>query len=149
MCYPFSICPMDIQTHIIELETPGHTEIVDITAEVQQVVTASGLQEGQVCVMGIGSTTGISTLEYEPGLVRHDVKALWEKLAPYGQAYVHNQTWGDDNGSAHLRSFLTGTSLNVPFVQGQLILGTWQQIVFVDFDTQPRQRRIVVQAFGR
>ena len=139
---------MHLKTSIIEIQSEGYNDIVDITAEVQEVVIRSGLVEGQACVMAIGSTTGITTLEYEPGLVRQDVKGMLEKIAPYAKAYAHNQTWGDDNGAAHLRSFLTGTSLNVPFVKGKLILGTWQQIVFVDFDTQPRQRRVVVQVIG-
>jgi secondary thiamine-phosphate synthase enzyme len=113
------------------------------------VIDELEMQEGQACVFGIGSTTGITTLEYEPGLVHTDVKAMFQHFAPYGKAYKHNQTWGDDNGAAHLRSFLVGTSFNVPFVNGKLILGTWQQIVFVDFDTRPRDRRVVVQVYGK
>ena len=107
------------------------------------------MTEGQVSVFGIGSTTGISTLEYEPGLVNYDVKELLEQLMPYDKDYHHNQTWGDDNGSAHLRSLLMGTSHVIPFVKGKLLLGTWQQVVFVDFDTQPRDRRVVLQFIGQ
>lgn len=140
---------MNISTHQLQLRTQGHTHIYDITQEVQKIIRQEKYVEGQACIFGIGSTTGISTLEYEPGLVNHDINEMFEDFAPYRRAYRHNQTWGDDNGSSHLRSFLTGTSLNVPFVDGQLLLGTWQQIVFVDFDTRARDRRIVVQVMGR
>ena len=81
-------------------------------------------------------------------LTTQDIKNMMEEFAPYGKAYAHNATWNDDNGAAHLRSFLVGTSFNVPFVDGRLILGTWQQIVFVDFDTRPRNRKVVVQVMG-
>lgn len=139
---------MDIHTYTLTLETKGHTHIYDITDSIQQQIGDSTMQEGQVCIFAIGSTTGITTLEYEPGLVNHDVAEMFEQFAPYGKFYHHNQTWGDDNGSSHLRSFLTGTSLNVPFTKGSPILGTWQQIVFVDFDTRPRSRKYVVQVMG-
>lgn len=109
----------------------------------------SGLREGLATVSAIGSTTGITTLEYEPGLVNSDVAAFLEQLAPYSKDYVHNQTWGDDNGSSHLRSALIGTSQSFPFVEGKLMLGTWQQIVFIDFDTRPRQRQVVIQLMGQ
>ncbi len=139
---------MQIKTTFIEFNTEGHNSIYNITDQVQNIITKESFKEGQACVSAIGSTTGISTLEYEPGLVNQDVSEMFEHFAPYGKSYKHNQTWGDDNGAAHLRSFLLNTSQNFPFVEGQLILGTWQQIVFVDFDTKPRQRRVVVQFFG-
>jgi secondary thiamine-phosphate synthase enzyme len=107
------------------------------------------MQEGHVLISAIGSTSGITTLEYEPGLVRHDVADMFELIAPYGKSYKHNQTWGDDNGGAHLRSMITGTSQTLPFIDGQLILGTWQQIVFMDFDTRPRSRRVIIQITGK
>ena len=96
----------------------------------------------------MGSTTGITSLEYEPGLVNHDIARMLDKLAPYGVNYEHNKTWGDDNGAAHLRSALVGTSQSFPFQEGRLLLGTWQQVVFMDFDTRPRDRTIVVQLTG-
>ena len=140
---------MEIATGIIEFQTKGHNSIYDVTPNVREMILKEGFEEGQVCVSAIGSTTGISSLEFEPGLVNNDVNEMLEKVAPYGFAYRHNQTWGDDNGAAHLRSFLVNTSQNFPFVDGQLVLGTWQQIVFVDFDTRPRSRKVVIQLMGR
>lgn len=139
---------MTVFTKGIQLNTDGNNEIVDITPHVSQILLESNLTEGQITVFAIGSTTGITTIEFEPGLVNYDVAEMFEKIAPYAKNYRHNQTWGDDNGAAHLRSFLTGTSYNCPFANGQLLLGTWQQIVFVDFDTRPRDRQIVVQVMG-
>jgi secondary thiamine-phosphate synthase enzyme len=139
---------MKILTKGIQLDTDGFTEIIDITPHVIQILEESSLKEGQVSVFGIGSTTGITTLEFEPGLVNHDVHEMLDKIAPYQKSYVHNKTWGDDNGAAHLRSCLIGTSYCCPFVDGSLLLGTWQQIVFVDFDTRARQRQIAVQLIG-
>ncbi len=139
---------MKLHTETIELRTEGFTQIQDITRQVQDVIDRSEMTEGQMLVSAIGSTTGITTLEYEPGLVRHDIANMLDKLAPYGHTYFHNQTWGDDNGAAHLRSALIGTSQSLPFQNARLILGTWQQIVFMDFDTRPRHRRIVVQVMG-
>ncbi|MEZ4847646.1 MAG: secondary thiamine-phosphate synthase enzyme YjbQ [Bacteroidia bacterium] len=139
---------MKISTQIIHFKTDGHTQMHDITAEINEVLEKSGLSEGQVCVFGIGSTTGITTVEFEPGLTKTDVREMFEKFAPYAKHYAHNATWGDDNGAAHLRSFPVGTSFNAPFVDGRLLLGTWQQIVFVDFDTRPRNRKIAVQVMG-
>ena len=139
---------MHLTTQMISLRTEGHSAMYDITAEVQQIVRESGIREGQACVLGVGSTTGVTTVEFEPGLAQTDVKAMFDQIAPYGHPYAHNQTWGDDNGAAHLRSLLVGTSFNVPFVEAQLVLGTWQQIVFLDFDTRPRDRQVVVQVWG-
>jgi len=140
---------MDIQTSFLEFQTQGKTEIKDLTPQVQQKISQSGFSEGSVTVSAIGSTTGISTVEFEPGLVRHDIKEMFSKIAPYGVDYEHNKTWEDDNGAAHLRSTLTGTSQTYPFLEGKLILGTWQQIIFLDYDTRPRSRRVVVQILGK
>ena len=140
---------MEIATFRIQLQTKGYNHIVDITDQVQEKIGESGLKEGTALISGIGSTVGITTLEYEPGLVETDVHASLDKLAPYGVAYVHNQTWGDDNGAAHLRSAIVGTSQSIPFERGALILGTWQQIVFMDFDTRSRSREVVVQLWGK
>lgn len=140
---------MDVQTQYIDLSTQGHTEILDITAQVDAALRSTGMKEGQVTVFAKGSTTGITTLEYEPGLVHTDLAAMMDKFAPYGVPYEHNKTWGDDNGASHLRSALTGTSYVVPFVEGTLILGTWQQIVFIDYDTRSRSRRVIVQVWGK
>jgi len=139
---------LEITTEFIQLKTRGNTDIIDITGAVQEKVSASGFREGSVTVFAVGSTAGVTTVEYEPGLVETDLPRLFDMLAPYGEHYAHHNTWGDDNGSSHVRATLLGCSMTVPFVDGQLILGTWQQIIFVDFDTRPRSRRVVVQITG-
>ena len=140
---------MDVETTFVEFSTQGKTDIIDLTEEVQQKITDSQFSEGSVLVSAIGSTTGITTVEFEPGLVNHDIKEMFSKIAPYGVDYKHNKTWGDDNGAAHLRSTITGTSETYPFQNRKLILGTWQQIIFLDYDTRPRSRRVVVQISGK
>ncbi len=139
---------MQLISKIHQFQTQGHTDIIDLTDHIQKELELSGLKEGQVSIFGIGSTTGITTIEYEPGLVRTDVAKMFKHFAPYGVNYAHNRTWGDDNGAAHLRSFLTGTHLVCPFVGGKLVLGTWQQIVFIDYDTRPRSRKVIMQFIG-
>ena len=139
---------MQIITRTIEFDTKGHSHVVHLTGEVQKLLDDSYLKEGQVLIAAIGSTGGITTLEFEPGLVKNDVAEMFEQFAPYAKDYKHNQTWGDDNGASHLRSMLTGTSLTIPFQNKDLILGHWQQIVFIDFDTKPRRRKVVVQMIG-
>jgi secondary thiamine-phosphate synthase enzyme len=140
---------MDIKTSFINFNTKGNTHIIDITELVKNELKKCGFSEGSVNLFAIGSTTGLSTIEFEPGLVNHDVAAMFEKIAPYGPRYEHNATWGDDNGAAHLRSTLMGTHIVVPFLHGDLILGTWQQIIFIDFDTRPRSRKVAVQILGK
>ncbi len=140
---------IDVRTRTMTLSSRGHTDIIDITPAITAILGEEGFEEGMVNVHGIGSTCAISTLEYEPGLVAHDIRTTWEKWVPYGVPYRHNQTWGDDNGAAHIRSFLTGTSAVFPCADGKLMLGTWQQIVFIDYDTRPRRRQVVVQMLGR
>ncbi len=139
---------ISIQTEYINITTKGHSEIIDLTPQVSQIIVDSEMIQGQATVFGIGSTTGITTLEFEPGLVTHDVAEMLDLIAPYHKSYRHNQTWGDDNGAAHLRSLLVGTSYVCPFAGRRLLLGTWQQIVFIDFDTRPRSRKIAVQLMG-
>ncbi len=136
-----------IVTQDIHLRTQGHTAIEDITPMVQEVVAGSGLAAGIVTLFCPGSTAGLTTIEYEDGIIS-DLQRVFDEIAPPGRAYKHHLRWGDDNGSAHIRAALIGPSLTVPFVEGKLTLGTWQQIVFLDFDTTPRSRRIVVQAMG-
>ena len=131
----------------IHLRTRGHTSIEDITARVQAAVAESGLAAGIVTVFCPGSTAGLTTIEYEDGVV-FDLQQVLDEIVPPDRAYKHHLRWGDDNGSAHIRSALIGPSLTVPFVAGRLALGTWQQIVFLDFDTGPRTRRLVVQVMG-
>ncbi len=122
---------MRVITRTVQFQTRGHNHIVNITDFVSQVLSDSELSEGNILISAVGSTTGITTLEFEPGLVDRDVNEMFEIFAPYGKSYKHNQTWGDDNGAAHLRSTITGTSITLPFAERRMILGTWQQIVFV------------------
>jgi len=121
--------------------------MVDITASVKDLVRESSISDGQVLVFVPGSTGALSTVEYEPGLIK-DVPALLEKLIPQKAYYFHNETWHDGNGHSHLKATIMGPSLNIPFMNKELILGTWQQIVFFEFDNKPRTRRIVVQLLG-
>lgn len=121
--------------------------MVDITSQVTAVVEKHGFQEGNALVFVVGSTAGLTTIEYEPGLVK-DFPALSEKLAPQNAPYHHEETWHDGNGHSHVRASLLGPSLTIPFSGGKLLLGTWQQILLVDFDNRPRKREIVVQLTG-
>ncbi len=139
---------MQIITDSIELSTKGHTDIKDITKDVQNVLAKSGLQEGNLTVFISGSTAGITTIEYEPGLLK-DLPEAFEKFAPTGVTYHHDATWGDGNGYAHVRAALLGASFTAPFKEGRLLLGTWQQVVVIDFDNRPRNRRVVVQMVGK
>jgi secondary thiamine-phosphate synthase enzyme len=134
-------------TRDIHLRTQGHSTVEDITPMVQEVVTETGLAAGIAIIFCPGSTAGLTTLEYEDGVVA-DLQRVLDEIAPPQRAYRHHLRWGDDNGSAHVRAAMFGPSLTVPFVAGRLTLGTWQQIVFIDFDTSPRARRIVVQIMG-
>lgn len=131
-----------------QVRTQGHTEVLDITAEVARAVAASGIRQGVLVVFVVGSTAGITTTEAEPGLLQHDLKAFYERIAPAGEHYAHEATWHDDNGHAHVRASALGPSLTVPIVDGRMPLGTWQQIVLLDFDTRGRTREIVVQIVG-
>lgn len=137
---------MAVQSQVLSYSTRGNTDIRDITADVQSVVDKSGLRAGIVVVSVIGSTASVTTCEYEPGLVQ-DLKDFFQKILPPGQ-YHHDRAWGDGNGHSHLRASLCGPSLSLPFSDQQLILGTWQQIILIDFDNRPRQRKILVQVMG-
>jgi secondary thiamine-phosphate synthase enzyme len=134
-------------TQSLGLRTQGHTDIQDITSQVATVVKESGLKSGIVTVFCTGSTGGLTTIEYESG-VMDDLRQVLDEVVPPDRDYQHHLRWGDDNGSAHIRAALVGPSLTVPFVDGRLTLGTWQQIVFLDFDTRPRSRKLVVQVVG-
>jgi len=134
-------------TDSVAVSTRGDSQMIDLTAPVQEVVRRHGFREGQALVFVSGSTAGLTTVEFEPGL-RKDLPAAFERLAPRGMRYAHEETWHDDNGHAHVRASLLGPSLAVPFKEGRLLLGTWQQIVLVDFDTRPRRRDVVVQLSG-
>ena len=129
------------------VETKGFTDVLDITPQVERIVTASGVGSGIVLVFTPGSTAGLTTIEYEPGAVS-DLKDAVARIAPEGIAYAHDARWGDGNGFSHVRAALLGPSLSLPVRGGALVTGTWQQIVLVDFDNRPRSRRVEVQIVG-
>jgi len=137
-----------VKTEKIEVKTKGNCDVVNITGQVSEAMAASGINDGTVTLFNVGSTAGITTTEYEPGLVNHDIKAAFERIAPRNGRYEHEETWHDDNGHSHVRASVLGPSLSVPFVDGQLTLGTWQQIILVDFDTRPRTRTVICQIIG-
>ena len=138
---------MKVITKQLNFETKGAGDLINITGDVQGVLKENSLEQGMVNVFVVGSTAAITTFEYEPGLIS-DIRGLYEKLVPSKKSYVHDQTWGDANGFSHLRAALQGPSLVIPFSSGRLILGTWQQIVLAEFDTRPRQRKIILQFIG-
>lgn len=137
-----------VKTETVTIKTKGNCDVIDITEQVVTAVANSDIRSGAVTVFHVGSTAGMTTTEFEPGLVNYDLKAAFEKIAPENARYEHEQTWHDDNGHAHVRASLLGPSLSVPIVDGRLTLGTWQQIILVDFDTRPRTRSIVCQIIG-
>jgi secondary thiamine-phosphate synthase enzyme len=137
----------NISNSYLSFKTSGDTDIIDITTQVSRTVDESGLTEGQVLIFVPGSTAAITTIEFESGVVR-DLKEAIERLAPIGIPYRHDARWGDGNGYAHVRAALLGPSLTVPLVKGRLVLGTWQQIVLVDFDNEPRDRKVMVSISG-
>jgi secondary thiamine-phosphate synthase enzyme len=129
------------------IPTRGHCDVLDITAQVARIVAASGIGAGIANISGVGSTLGITTLEFESGCVA-DLQRALEKIAPSSTDYAHNARWGDENGYAHLRSALIGTAKSFPVAGGKLLIGAWQQIVLCDFDDRPRDRQIVVTVAG-
>ena len=136
-----------IRTIQFALQTRGHCDVKDVTSTVSEALKSSGLQEGHATVFVAGSTAGVTTVEFEPGLVK-DLNVFFQKIIPEGPDYHHHDTWGDDNGSSHVRAALLKPSLTIPFVKGKLLLGTWQQVVVIDFDTRPRNRDVIVQLVG-
>lgn len=139
---------MVLLTERLSIATRGDAEMVDLTPRLNEMVRDHKLVEGQVLVFVPGSTAGVTTVEYEPGLQR-DLPEAFERLAPRGARYHHDETWHDGNGHSHVRAALLGPSLIVPVAGGRLLLGTWQQVVLVDFDARPRRREVVVQLSGR
>jgi secondary thiamine-phosphate synthase enzyme len=138
---------MTVKTETILLQTRGHADVHDITGSVARAVQKSGLSDGIATVFCPSSTSGVTTLEYEPGCVQ-DLQRLFDEVADPNRHYAHNARWGDGNGHSHVRAALLGPSLTVPFMAGRLALGTWQQIVYVDFDNRARRRELVVQVMG-
>lgn len=131
-----------------ELKSNAYCDVINISNQVQKSINDSGVKNGIVNIHVAGSTGAISTIEYEPGLVKHDIKELLQKLIPYENQYAHTKTWGDHNGAGHLRSFLIKTSQSFPFKNKKLVLGTWQQIAFIECDERPRSRTIHCTIIG-
>jgi secondary thiamine-phosphate synthase enzyme len=138
---------MTVSSHQLEFSTQGNAQMQDITGAVQEIVRSCGLASGVVTIFCPGSTHGLTTIEFERGALS-DLRRLFDEIVPADQPYLHNQRWGDGNGHSHVRAALLGPSLTVPFVGGQLTLGTWQQIIHVDFDNRPRKRTLAVQVMG-
>ena len=135
------------ETRSIEFKTAGDGSIVDITPDISRAVRESGITSGVVTAFVPGSTAGLTTIEHEPGLLQ-DIPQLMEKLVPSDRTYQHDETWHDGNGFSHLRSALIGPDISVPFTNSELLLGTWQQVVFLDFDNRPRSRKVILQIMG-
>jgi len=138
---------MPVVTRSIKISTKGNDDVVDITSKVAELVSGSKIKSGLVNVFISGSTASVTTIEYEPGLVK-DIRNLCERIAPSDEDYAHNETWGDGNGHSHIRASVIGPSLTVPFSGGKMALGTWQQIVVIDHDVRARSRDISVQIMG-
>ena len=138
---------MTVVTKGITFQTRGNCDIIDITSQVAKEVQESGVNNGTVTLFITGSTAGITTIEYEPRLLS-DFKNMWDRVIPQDIPYEHNKTWGDGNGHSHVRASMLGASLTIPFVNERLTLGTWQQIVFIDFDNRSRSRKMVLQIMG-
>jgi secondary thiamine-phosphate synthase enzyme len=138
---------MLIKDYTMKVQGKGVCDVIDITGEINQKVAESGIKAGHVLISVVGSTAGLTTVEFEPGLVR-DLEDLFNKLAPPTRDYHHEQTWHDGNGFSHVRASLLGPSLMFPLKNGRLRLGTWQQVVLIDFDNRPRNREVAVQVSG-
>jgi len=138
---------MQVKLNHIFLTTHGNTDIIDITQKVIDAVNTSGFRNGLVTVFCPSSTSGVTTLEFEPG-VQQDLKRIFDKIVPAQEVYLHDEAWHDGNGHSHVRAALLKASLTIPLVDGLLTLGTWQQIVYIDFDTRSRKREIIVQVMG-
>lgn len=138
---------MKILNNRISIRTKGNGDYIDISSQLTSILKDSGVNDGIMTVFVSGSTAGITTFEYEPGLLK-DLKEFYDKIAPSNVSYHHDETWGDANGFSHVRATLTGPSLVVPIEKGRLLLGTWQQVVLVEFDNRPRSRDIVTQVMG-
>lgn len=138
---------MRIVTEKLHASTKGHTDIIDLTVKLSDLVSKTGMKDGSLTVFVPGSTASVTTIEYEPGLMK-DMPEAFERVAPSGRRYHHDATWGDNNGYSHVRASMLGPTLVVPFSNGALLLGTWQQVVLIDFDNRPRKRDVIVQLMG-
>ena len=138
---------MTVKTQIIEFNTRGNSDILDITPDVSQALGDVGLTLGTVTLFSPSATSALTTIEYESGCLS-DIRRLFDEIVEPNRHYAHNARWGDGNGHSHIRAALLGPSLSVPFIDGRLTLGTWQQIIFIDFDNRARQRRLIAQFIG-
>ena len=138
---------MNVVTKVVQLRSSKENDIIDVTKQTSNALRESGLNNGTINVFVAGSTAAITTIEYEPGL-RHDFPKMLSRIAPKDIQYRHDETWHDGNGHSHVRASLVGPSLTVPFSNGILILGTWQQIVMLEMDTKPRERVLTIQILG-
>ena len=138
---------MAVISETIPVNTQGNADIHDITNQITKVVSKSGLMDGTVTIFCPSSTSALTTIEYESGAIS-DLKRLFDEIIPVNREYAHNERWHDGNGHSHVRAALLGPSLVIPFVDGKLTLGVWQQVIYVDFDNRPRQRELVVQLIG-
>lgn len=138
---------MKIRAQKLVEKTKGFCDIIDLTAKVQERIQKEKVQRGLATLFVTGSTAALTTIEYEPGLIE-DMKELVERFIPSNKRYHHDDRWGDDNGFSHLRASVFGPSLNIPIESGRLALGTWQQIVLLDFDNRPRTREVMLQIMG-
>lgn len=136
-----------VVTRTIQLSTRGNADMLDITQEVAREVRDSGVSSGIVTIFVPSATSGLTTIEYEPGALA-DLKRVFDEVVPEDRDYRHNLRWGDGNGHSHVRAALLGPSLTVPFKEGRLLLGTWQHVTYIDFDNRPRQRELVLQILG-
>ena len=136
-----------VETRKINLRTQGNGDTVDITPQIRAEVAGTDIRSGTVTVFVSGSTAGVTTIEHEPGVVS-DLGDMFERIIPQGMKYAHDRAWGDGNGHSHVRASLLGPSLTVPFSEKKLLLGTWQQVVLVDFDNRPRSRQVLLQIIG-
>ena len=138
---------MNVSTLEISVPTKGNADMIDITERIQNLINENGFLEGNAIVFVPGATGGVTTIEFEPGL-KKDFPESFEKFAPSGATYKHDETWHDGNGHSHIRASMLGPSITIPFENKNLILGRWQQVVLLDFDTKPRNRRIIIQLMG-
>jgi len=138
---------MPVQTMTLTLHTRGAADCIDITPEAEQIIAESDLTAGIVTLFVPGSTAALTTIEFEPGALK-DFQRLFDEISAKDRSYDHNERWGDGNGHSHVRAALLGPSLTIPFADSKLLLGTWQQILFIDFDNRPRDRTIIAQVMG-
>lgn len=138
---------MPVKTHTLQIETQGNAHVVDISKQLSETILETGLSNGIITVFCPSATSALTTIEYESGVI-NDLKRLFDEIIDPDRHYEHNARWGDGNGHSHVRAALLGPSLTIPFVEGRLTLGTWQQVIFIDFDNRARRRSLVAQVIG-